>query len=142
MGRTQPEMFIEYEGHPGWMVCAFMLWGHEVKSNLQVADVAAGALQRAGIDMLTTFAYSVLTPGCRIRPHEEHHGTTGIRAHLGLSIPCDCSLRVGPYAHGWTEGGWTVFNGTHSHEVLNAGSEERIVLLVDFGSLKVDPICW
>merc|ERR1712080_199366 len=113
--------------------------GHEVEANLQEAGIAAKAMQEAKIDMLTTFAYSVLTPGCHIRPHVEHHGTTGIRAHLGLSIPCDCALRVGPYAQGWTEGGWTVFNGKRSHEVLNAGSEERIVLLLDLGSLKVDP---
>lgn len=134
--------FVEFEGHDKWMACAFKLWGHDVQGNLAVAPVAAQVMQAAGVDMLTTFCYSILKPGCHIHPHEEHQGTTGVRAHLGLKIPEDCSLRVGPYAHVWREGEWTIFNGSRSHEVVNAGLEERVVLLIDFGGPTVDPDFW
>jgi len=134
--------FDQFEGHKGWMACALKLWGHEVPDNLAAAPVGAKALKASKIDSLTTFCYSVLEPGAHIRPHEEHQGTTSVRAHLGLKIPDGCAIRVGPYAQIWKEGSWTLFNGTRSHEVLNAGAVERVVLLIDFGGPDVETSQW
>lgn len=142
--KTRSDLFVEREGHCGLVVCAFMLWGQVLNRNLGIAPAAAAAqaLRGTNIGQLKTFAYSILKPNCHILLHEEHHGTTGIRAHLGLHIPFDCCLRVGPYACNWSEGGWTIFDGSRNHAVLNAGPEHCIVLLVDFESPPVDPLCW
>lgn len=140
--KSERKRFVEFEGHHGWKACALKLWGHDVPGNMAVASVAAEAMAAAGIDGLTTFCYSVLQGGAHIRPHEEEQGTSCIRAHLGLNIPEGCALRVGPYAQVWKEGTWTVFNGNRSHEALNGGMEDRVVVLVDFGGPSVDPSQW
>ena len=79
----------------------------------------ASKLLAAKIPGLSTLCYSVLEPGCHIKPHREHLGTSGVRAHLGLQIPTACAIRVGANALKWRQGQWTIFNGTRSHEVLN-----------------------
>lgn len=78
-----------------------------------------------------------------IQPHTDHDGTTGVRAHLGLSVPAGAALRVGPHARAWREGRWLVFNGDRNHEALHTGTAPRIVLLLDFaGGGHVAPEQW
>lgn len=76
--RDRRSLFVEYEGHPGWMACCLKLWGSDVSANLEAAPVAARLVQESSIEGLTTLCYSLLKPGCHIQPHEEHHGTTCI----------------------------------------------------------------
>lgn len=141
--QTHRDRFQVFEGQVGWMSLPLKLWGYDIPEHLNLAPKAAEAMQSAGIASLTTFCFSVLEPGCHIRPHREHVGTSGIRAHLGLQIPLNCAVRVGCNALTWREGEWTIFNGDRSHEVMNMEqSESRAVLLIDFGGPVLDPDHW
>lgn len=140
--QTHREKFKVFEGQVGWLSFPLKLWGFEIPEHLKWAPKAAEAMQNSGVEALTTFCYSVLEPGCHIRPHREHVGTSGVRAHLGLQIPLMCAVRVGANALTWREGQWTLFNGDRSHEVLNASSSPRAVLLIDFGGPVLQPRRW
>ncbi|CAK9107302.1 unnamed protein product [Durusdinium trenchii] len=136
------DQFSAFEGHVGWMSFPLKLWGFDLPRQMALAPKATELMRTCGIQGLTTFTYSVLEPGCHIKPHREHVGTSGVRAHLGLQIPPCCAVRVGPNALKWREGHWTVFNGNRSHEVLNMDRKERVVLLIDFGGPVLKPQRW
>lgn len=74
--------------------------------------------------------FSALCPGGHIAPH---CGTWNCRVtcHLGLTIPDNCSIRVGKDTRVWQQGKLLMFDDSFEHEAWNGGSETRIVLLFD-----------
>lgn len=70
-------------------------------------------------------AKSHLLPHCSV-------DTLRVRCHLGLAVPADCGIRVGPEVRGWTEGGTLLFDDSFEHEVWNRGDGTRAILIVDF----------
>ena len=81
-----------------------------------------------------TAGFSRLAPGAHIVPHRGYEGYAGyvLRLHLGLDIPEDCTLRVGPVTKHWKEGTCFVFDDSTEHEAWNNGARPRTVLLCDF----------
>ena len=115
------DLFLKFEGHADWMAYGMVLWGYEFAENLQMAPCAAALwirMRDADLPRITTWAFSVLMPGCHIKPHHEHVGTSGVRTHLGLQVPDRCALR----AMQWREGQWTIFNGKRNHEAASGGA--------------------
>jgi beta-hydroxylase len=78
--------------------------------------------------------FSRLAPGAHIVPHRGYEGYAGyvLRFHLGLHIPDDCAMRVGPETRSWSEGGILVFDDSTEHEAWNQSTQTRTVLLCDF----------
>lgn len=75
---------------------------------------------------------SVMMPGTRILSHVDLRTEGIIRAHLGIEIPPESGIRVGPNLERWEEGKVIVFDGRIDHETANLGSTPRVVVLVDF----------
>jgi aspartate beta-hydroxylase len=73
---------------------------------------------------------SWLEPGTHVVPHCGR--TNGqLRVHLGLRVPADVSIRVGPQTLTWQEGRCIVFDDSFEHEVWHNGTRPRLVLLLD-----------
>lgn len=84
------------------------------------------------IPRLRTGGFSMLAPGCHIRPHVGYTDEV-LRAHLGLSIPKgNCHLKVGDTLYTWEEGKAFVFDDRILHEAWNKTPHPRYILLVDF----------
>lgn len=88
-------------------------------------------------DGLGEVIFSLLTPRTRISPH---CGTTNLRltAHLGLSIPKECWIRVANKKLLWEEGKVIVFDDSFEHEVINDSGSYRAVLLLRFWHPNVE----
>lgn len=62
-----------------------------------------------------------------------HMGPTNmrVRCHLGVAVPPGCGIEVDGETREWTQGRCLVFDDSFRHRVWNAGSSERIVLIID-----------
>jgi aspartyl/asparaginyl beta-hydroxylase (cupin superfamily) len=74
--------------------------------------------------------FSALDPGGHIAPHCASYNWI-VTAHLGLSVPENCGLRVGSETRTWEEGKCLVFDVSFEHEAWNRGDHTRFVLLVN-----------
>ncbi|MDP9649638.1 aspartyl/asparaginyl beta-hydroxylase domain-containing protein [Paraburkholderia caledonica] len=90
-----------------------------------ILDGLPSDVRTAGVIMLSRVA-----PNTHI---VAHCGETNdrLRLHLGLAVPPEALMRVGPETVRWEVGKCIVFDDSFEHEVWNLGSEERIVLIVD-----------
>lgn len=74
--------------------------------------------------------FSVVAGGGRVLPHCGPTNTR-LRIHLGISVPPEAWLRVGPEVHRWKEGECLIFDDSWEHEVGNESPRNRGVLIVD-----------
>jgi aspartyl/asparaginyl beta-hydroxylase (cupin superfamily) len=129
-----PEKFL-YE--KGWNIFGLYAFGRKMTSNCDLCPESTRIVEH--IPGLTTAGFSWLEPGTHIKPHVGYSKAV-LRCHLGLVIPEDCKLRVGPEVRNWQEGKTLVFDDTVEHEAWNNSSRVRVVLLLDFkrfGATKV-----
>lgn len=75
-------------------------------------------------------SFSILEPGCEIRPHRHDEGK--LIAHLGLAVPGGCAITVDGETRTWAEGELLCFHEESLHSAYNRGNERRIVFLLDF----------
>jgi len=112
----------------GWEAFGLLGFGRRFEENLACCPRAAAILD--GIPGVTTAGFSVLAPGAVIKPHVGYTGTV-LRCHLGIDVPEDCGIRVGPETRTWREGECLVFDDTVEHEAWNLSERPRVVLLLD-----------
>ncbi|TRW90369.1 aspartyl/asparaginyl beta-hydroxylase domain-containing protein [Candidatus Methylobacter oryzae] len=55
-----------------------------------------------------------------------------LRAHLGLDVPGDCTMRVKDNLLHWRNGEVFIFEDSFEHEVWNRSDKPRTVLIIDF----------
>jgi aspartyl/asparaginyl beta-hydroxylase (cupin superfamily) len=120
----------------GWSVYGLIAFGKRLDKALQDCPRTEAALGK--VPGLTTAGFSRMAPGTHIKPHTGWVRTV-YRLHLGLVVPSDCALRVGPDTREWRPGECLVFDDTEEHEAWNRSSETRTVLLLDFLRPGVDP---
>ena len=121
-----PEKFL-YD--KGWEVFGLYAFGAKLRDNCARCPETTRLV--TGIPGMTTAGFSLLQPGTHIRPHVGYTGAV-LRCHLGLIVPQGCEMRVGGETRSWREGQCLVFDDTVEHEVWHRGSEDRVILLVDF----------
>lgn len=81
----------------------------------------------------TTVFFSILKPGTHVKAHRGAYRGY-LRYHLGLQVPESeaCGLRLTDKTYHWQNGESMVFDDTFDHEAWNKGTEDRIILYVDF----------
>jgi aspartyl/asparaginyl beta-hydroxylase (cupin superfamily) len=104
-------------------------YGQKLLGNCALCPRTTEIVER--IPNLTTAGFSWLEPGTHIKPHVGYSEAVYL-SHLGLVVPKDCWLRVGPETRTWQEGKVLVFDDTTEHEVRNNSDGQRVVLLMDF----------
>jgi aspartate beta-hydroxylase len=82
--------------------------------------------------------FAALKPRGHVRPHWGPHNAR-LRCQLGLVIPDNCELRVGPETRRWQEGRVLIFDDSFEHEVFNRSNETRIVLVLDIWHPDLSP---
>ncbi|HEY0588816.1 MAG TPA: aspartyl/asparaginyl beta-hydroxylase domain-containing protein [Pseudoduganella sp.] len=131
------DALIDYvESHlydQGWQV--FGLWNlphrEPLTEGVQRCRRTAALIERL-VPSHGAVAFSVLTPGTRIKPHQGKPGPY-LRCHLGLEVPPgDCAIRVAGETRGWQEGRALVLDDRLEHEAWNLAQQRRVVLLFDF----------
>lgn len=113
----------------------FELWSAGRKNAENCAEAPRTAQVLDQFEEITSNArglvyFSVVAGGGRVRPH---CGPTNsrIRIHLGISIPVESWLRVGPEVRTWKEGECLIFDDSWEHEVGNESPRNRGVLILD-----------
>jgi len=81
-----------------------------------------------GVANIQAYAISVLTAGGKIRAH--HHHNRYVTATLCLQSGSESYISVAGERRDFRDGELLIFDYTLSHEVVNRGSEDRIVLLM------------
>ena len=76
--------------------------------------------------------FSVMEPGCVIRPHRGYQEVPVWRSHLGLVCPPGASIAIAGHSHEWKTGELVVFDDRRRHSASNPTEHERVVLIVDF----------
>jgi aspartyl/asparaginyl beta-hydroxylase (cupin superfamily) len=79
--------------------------------------------------------FSVLRPGCQIKPHTGYTEAVW-RSHLGLICPNDAWIVVNNEKYTWQEGKIVVFDDTLLHSAMNNSDSDRVILIVDFAKEK------
>lgn len=119
-----------YEGR--WDTFGLYGFGMKQHANAKRCPITTSLVEK--IPGMVMAGFSRLAPGTHIKPHVGYGGWAQyvLRCHLGLIVPQGCEMRVGPETRTWQEGKMTVFCDATEHEVWNRGTEERVVLLMDF----------
>jgi beta-hydroxylase len=113
----------------GWDVFGLYAFGTPIKRNCSLCPETTGLVET--IPGLTTAGFSWLEPGTHIKPHVGYASNV-LRCHLGLIVPPNCALRVGPDTRSWEPGKCLVFDDTTEHEAWNRSDRARVVLIIDF----------
>jgi aspartyl/asparaginyl beta-hydroxylase (cupin superfamily) len=128
-----PSAFVPYPDRNiyrgGWEVCGFTAFGQRLEKARDLCPRTSKLLD--DIPGVTTAAFSRLLPSTDIRPHLGYSNSV-LRCHLGLLVPPNCGLRVGPETRTWEEGKCLVFDDTIEHQAWNHSASARVVLLIDF----------
>lgn len=122
-----------------WSVFPFYRFGEKVESTCAACPHTAALIE--AIPGMVTAGFSRLTPATHIKPHSGYTDQV-LRFHLGLTGGVDCGLRVGQEIRGWYPGSAFVFDDTLEHEAWNRGTEDRVVLLLDFKRSLDDDIAF
>ncbi len=125
---------VSYEDgtpHSGrWSALHLRYGGRSVESGLRAMPRTSALL--AGLPHIGEMAMlSVLAAGSHIQPHCGLHNYRWT-AHLGLRVPEGCWFRVSEETRAWQSGRCLLFDDSYEHEARNTGSEDRLLLLVDF----------
>ena len=112
-----------------WKIFPFHLYGKWFNENRCPATVEALKL----IPRLKAAMYSILQPGKTLPAHRGPYKGV-LRYHLGLKVPFPdkCAIKVANDVRNWREGESLIFDDSHIHEAWNLGTEDRVVLFVDF----------
>jgi ornithine lipid ester-linked acyl 2-hydroxylase len=121
-----PEKFLYKQG---WDVFGLYAFGKRLDEQCRLCPETTKLVE--SIPGMTTAGFSSLAPGSHILPHIGYSQAV-LRCHLGLIVPDNCALRVGPETRNWQQGKCLVFEDTVEHEAWNYGNLTRIVLLLDF----------
>jgi len=128
-----PADFVEwpekYLYGKGWDIFGLYAFGIKIGQNCGLCPRTTQLVE--GIPDLKSAGFSALAPDTHITPHTGYPDGL-LRCHLGLLVPLDCALRVGPETRTWQEGRCLVFDDTTEHEAWNRSTQRRIVLLLDF----------
>jgi beta-hydroxylase len=119
-----------------WDIFGLYAFGRKNAENCTLCPETTRVVET--IPRMVTAAFSRLEPHTHIKPHVGYTPAV-LRCHLGLIVPEDCALRVGPEVRGWQEGRCMVFDDTTEHEAWNRSDSERVVLIIDFE--KEDTSC-
>jgi aspartyl/asparaginyl beta-hydroxylase (cupin superfamily) len=129
--------FIEWPEHSlygdhGWDTFGLYAFGQRQAEGCRRCPQTEAIVRQ--IPGLMMAGFSRLAPRAYIVPHRGYEGYSGyvLRMHLGLDIPEDCALRVGPEIRHWEEGRCFVFDDATEHEAWNKSTRSRTVLLCDF----------
>jgi len=129
--------FIDWPEHSlygdhGWETFGLYAFGQRQAEGCARCPQTEGLVRK--IPGLMMAGFSRLAPGAHIVPHCGYEGYSGyvLRLHLGLDIPEDCAIRVGPEIRTWQEGRCFVFDDATEHEAWNKSPRQRTVLLCDF----------
>ncbi len=120
-----------------WTQLQLWRFGERVNQGCAQAPVTCELIERLDTAGLVTghsvglVEFSRLAPGTVIKPHTGPDNSR-IRAHLGLVTPEGAGIRVADHSLGWEAGKLLVFDDSFEHEVWHRGSEDRVVLIVDF----------
>lgn len=110
----------------------FLERGRTHPDGLAACPATAAILERYGaIHGLAGLAYvSRLAPATAVAPHR---GPTNmrVRCHFGVTVPPGCEFVVDGTSRGWSEGKCIVFDDSFEHAVCNAGTGDRLVLVID-----------
>jgi beta-hydroxylase len=119
-----------YDGR--WDTFGLYGFGSKRTKNCALCPKTTEVIER--IPGLQMAGFSRLAPGTHIKPHCGYDGWAQyvLRCHLALKVNDGCALRVGPETRQWQQGKTMVFCDATEHEAWNRGTEERIVLLLDF----------
>ncbi len=119
-------------GDHGWETFGLYAFGQRQAEGCARCPQTEGVVRQ--IPGLMMAGFSRLAPGAHIVPHCGYEGYSGyvLRVHLGLDIPEDCAIRVGPEIRHWEEGRCFVFDDATEHEAWNNSTRSRTVLLCDF----------
>lgn len=115
-----------------WKSFVLYGFGYRAESNCRLCPETARLL--SAVPGIETAFFSILAPGAHIPAHK---GLVKglLRCHLGLIVPAEqenCRIFLNGTPHTWQEGQVLLFDDTNTHEVHNATSEDRVVLLFDF----------
>ena len=122
-----------------WSVFPFYRFGEKVESTCGACPRTTALIE--AIPGMVTAGFSRLKPATHIQPHSGYTDQV-LRFHLGLTGGADCGLRVGQETRGWHPGSAFVFDDTREHEAWNRGTEDRVVLLLDFKRSADDDIAF
>lgn len=77
--------------------------------------------------------FSILQPGKSLKKHKGHYAGL-LRLHLGIDVqePEKITLFVENTPLFWENGKVIVFDDSREHEVVNAATKPRVVLIIDF----------
>ena len=120
-----------------WTQLQLWTFGEQQAENCALAPVTCGLVERLDTAGLVTghsvglVEFSRLAPGTNIKPHTGPDNSR-VRAHLGLVTPDGAGFRVADQQLSWGEGELVIFDDSFEHEVWHKGTEDRLILIVDF----------
>ncbi len=120
-----------------WTQLQLWRFGERIDQGCVQAPVTCELIERLDTARLVTghsvglVEFSRLAPGTVIKPHTGPDNSR-IRAHLGLAAPEGAGIRVAEHSLGWEAGKLLVFDDSFEHEVWHRGTEDRVILIVDF----------
>lgn len=130
------ETFASYifpESKNVWKLFTFQFFGIKHPLNCNECPKTFAILKK--IPELITAEFSYLPGKTHIKPHKGFSKMI-LRAHLGLIVPKECSIRVGNETQSWQEGKVIVFDDSFDHEAWNDSDEDRFVLMIDIPNPK------
>lgn len=105
--------------------------------NMKLAPVAAALVKP--MPVIGDYCYLALEPGGAVRPHfSQFNGK--LVAHLGLSIPERCGIRVAGEVRRWEEGEFLVFDDTYMHDTWNRSRRRRVLFQVGVWHPDLTPL--
>lgn len=117
-----------------WKQLELFARGRKIEKNCQRAPKTCALISQipdAATCKRGQVKFSVMHPGTHVWAHT---GPTNcrLRAHLGLIVPENVTIRVAQEIRRWEEGKVILFDDSFEHEVWHNGSTYRLVLIVDF----------
>ena len=125
------------DGYAGnWSVFPLYFPGESYIPGVDVARHRAKCPRSAalldGLPRLVAAGFSLVGPQSHIFKHTDMYAPNLLRCHLGVRVPPGVTMWVKGEPVVWQEGRCVVFSGSDEHEVINSGTQPRVVLLADF----------
>ena len=120
--------YVDEKSKGKWQVFSFQFFGIKHPLNCSLCPKTYAVLQQ--IPGLISADFSYLPAHTHIKAHKGFTPMV-LRAHLGLSIPNKCGIRLEHETRKWEEGKLLVFDDSFEHEAWNESDEDRLVLMLD-----------
>ncbi len=120
--------YVDEKSKGKWQVFSFQFFGIKHPLNCSLCPKTYAVLQQ--IPGLISADFSYLPAHTHIKAHKGFTPMV-LRAHLGLSIPNKCGIRLEHETRKWEEGKLLVFDDSFEHEAWNESDEDRFVLMLD-----------